>query len=66
MEVRYPEVEVKLIGEDGNAVAILGRVRQALGEAGVPAKELDVFVEEATAADYDHLLLTVMAYVEVA
>ena len=35
LEVRYPEVEVVLIGEDGNAYAILGRVLRALRRAGV-------------------------------
>ena len=32
---RYPEVKVKLVGEDGNAYAIMGRVEAALKQAGV-------------------------------
>ena len=28
--VRYPDFTVRLVGEDGNAFAILGRVRRAL------------------------------------
>lgn len=31
---QYPDVEVQLTGEDGNAFAIIGRVSQALKRAG--------------------------------
>lgn len=62
---RYPDVTVTLVGEDGNAFAILGKVRKALKRAGVPADEVDAFTSEATAGDYDHLLQTVMRWVEV-
>ena len=62
-EVRHPEVVVQLVGEDGNAFAILGRVERALRRAGVDAKEVEEFNREATADDYDHLLRTVMAWV---
>ena len=65
MEVKYPEIEVELIGQDGNAFAVLGRVTAALKRAGVPKEEVDAFVSEATSGDYDHLLQTVMATVEV-
>ena len=57
-------VKVKLVGEDGNAFAILGKVKKALERAG--HKDLVApFMEEATAGDYDHLLQTAMKYVEV-
>lgn len=62
-EVRHPEVQVRLSGEDGNAFFIIGRVRQALRQAGVSQEELDAFKEEAEAGDYDHLLRTVMRWV---
>jgi len=64
-EVRHPEVRVSLVGEDGNAFAILGRVRQAMTRAGVPDEEVQRFVREATAGDYDQLLATVLAWVNV-
>ena len=60
---KYPNVEVKLVGEDGNAFAILGRVSRAMRLAGVPAGERAAFVNEAKAGDYDHLLATVMRWV---
>jgi hypothetical protein len=63
--VKHPEITVSLIGQDGNAFFILGRVQQAMRRAGVPADEIKVFMDEATAGDYDHLLGTVMKWVEV-
>jgi hypothetical protein len=65
MEVRFPKVTVKLTGEDGNAFAILGRVRKALRRAKVSAEDLDAFTKEATSGDYDNLLATVMRWVNV-
>ena len=54
-----------MIGEDGNAFSIIGRVRQALREAGVERGEIDAFMAEAMSGDYDHLLQTVLAWVSV-
>lgn len=59
------DVEVPLVGQDGNGFAIIGRVRAALRDAGVPSEEIEAFSAEAMAGDYDHLLRTVMEYVEV-
>jgi Domain of unknown function (DUF4314) len=61
---RYPEVQVQLTGQDGNAFAILGRIAAALRHAGVPQEEIDAFFAEATSGDYDHLLQTTMAWVD--
>lgn len=63
MTVKYPEVNVRLVGEDGNAFAILGRVQHALRRAGVDKAEVDRFHTEATSGDYDNLLRTVLAWV---
>jgi hypothetical protein len=62
---RYPEITVELIGTDGNAFAVLGRVRRALSAADVPHDEIRAFINEATAGDYEHLLATVMRWVNV-
>ena len=61
---KYPEVQVRLVGEDGNTFAILGRVMDALKRHGVDDDEVTAFHEEATADDYNHLLRTVMAWVD--
>lgn len=64
MSVRFPEVNVPLVGEDGNAFAILGRTKKALERGGATPEEVDEFMAEAKSGDYDHLLQTVMAWVE--
>lgn len=63
--VRFPNVVLTLSGEDGNAYAILGRVQTALCRAGADPEEVREFMAEATADDYDHLLPTVMRWVDV-
>ena len=55
-------VRVKLVGEDGNAYAILGRVRRALMRAGMPDKARE-YLARATSGDYDHLLRVTLEYV---
>ena len=62
---RFPEVKVQLVGEDGNALFILGKVRAALQKAGVPKVDIEEYTEEATAGDYNDLLMTTMEWVEV-
>lgn len=61
---RY-DVAVSLVGEDGNAFAIIGRVTRALKAGGVDQEGIDTFKAEAMAGDYDHLLRVVMATVDV-
>jgi hypothetical protein len=61
---KFPDVQVQLTGEDGNAFAILGAVSQALKRAG-HREAADEFYKEATSGDYDHLLQTAMRYVDV-
>lgn len=65
MQPKYPDIRVKLVGEDGNAFAILGRVQRALRKAKLPAEEVTAFFTEATSGDYDHLLRTCMKWVDV-
>lgn len=62
---KFPEIKVKLVGTDGNAFAILGRVCKAMRRAGLPPAEIDEFTKQATSGDYDFLLGTCMEYVDV-
>ena len=62
---KFPDVEVKLVGQNGNAYAILAAVRRGLRKAEVSNADVDRFVEEATAGDYDNLLRVCMAWVVV-
>ena len=61
---RYPNVHVKLVGQDGNAFFILARVHGAMRRAGVVKEERDLFNKEATSGDYDHLLQICMKWVD--
>jgi hypothetical protein len=64
-EPLYPDVTVQLVGLDGNAFSIIGRVRAALRDAG-HLEAFKQFPKEAMAADdYDHCLRIVMKYVGV-
>ena len=64
---RAPTAErpvLTLIGQDGNAFAILGKARRALLLAGRD-DGWGAFQAEATSGNYDHLLATVMDWFEV-
>jgi hypothetical protein len=56
---------VKLIGHNGNAFAIMGRVKRALMQAGADKEYTDKYLSEATSGNYDHLLVVSMEYVDV-
>ena len=60
----HAKVKVKLVGEDGNAFAVLGRVISAMCKAGWSSEDVSAFRKEATSGDYDHLLCTVMDYAD--
>ena len=64
MKPKYPDIVVNLSDNDGNAFAILGRVRKAMRRANVPDAEIEQFSTEAMSGDYNHLLQTVMRTVE--
>jgi len=65
--MKAPDVKpkVKLVGEDGNAFAIMGRVKRALRKAGADKEYIDKYMEESMSGDYDHLLVTAMKYADV-
>lgn len=65
MTVKYPKIKVKLVGNDGNAFAIMGNVIRELKRNSVPQEEIDVFKKEAMSGDYDNLLSTCMNWVNV-
>jgi hypothetical protein len=61
-DAKYPNVEVRLSGEDGNAFMIIGRCRRAAKAAGVSNDELEKFSSEAMSGDYDNVLQTCMKW----
>jgi hypothetical protein len=63
--VKYPHVEVELVGHDGNAFSVMGRVSKAMRRAGVDRDVIDQYTKESMSGDYDHLLQVAMSYVNV-
>ena len=62
---KYPDIEVQLVGRNGNAFAILGRVTHALRQAKVSKAEQDEFMAQAMSGDYDNLLNVCMQWITV-
>lgn len=62
--IKYPHIKVKLIGTDGNAFALLGKVSRALRQAKVPQEKIEEFLQDAMSGDYDHLLGVIQNWVD--
>lgn len=60
---KFPEVEVQLSGQDGNAFVIMGNVTGAMRRAGISKEDRDAYMADAMSGDYDHLLQVTMATV---
>ena len=60
---KYPAIVVPLVGEDGNAVAIMGRVANAMRKSGVAQEEINQYLDESMSGDYDNLLRTAIKWV---
>lgn len=58
-------IDVKLIGRDGNAFAIMAEVVRALRKHGLSKEKTDDFMTEAMNSDYNNLLRTCMKWVNV-
>lgn len=64
-DVKYPKIKVQLVGQDGNAFAIMASVKRALKKAKVDDAEISQYLSEAMSGDYDNLLRTTMNWVVV-
>ena len=62
---KYPEIEVQILGRDGNAFAIMGAISTALRKAGVSKDEISQYTKESMSGDYENLLRTAMRWVSV-
>jgi len=62
---KYPAIKAKLIGQDGNAFAIIATVKQSLRKGNVPQNDIDEFVVEAMSGDYNNVIVTAMKWVTV-
>lgn len=62
---QYPNVRVRLVGEDGNAFAIMGRVSRAMRRAGLSEAEVACYMREAmSSGSYDELLAVTLRTVD--
>jgi hypothetical protein len=63
---RYPLTDIKcrLVGTDGNAFALIGRVRESLRRGG-RSDLVEQFTREAMSGNYDNVIATCPKYVEV-
>lgn len=64
-EPLFPDVEVTLVGEDGNVFNLIGLVRRALTDAGHPDEAKAFATEAMGSASYDSVLALIMRTVEV-
>lgn len=60
------DVTVQLVGQDGNAFAIMGAVDRVLRQHGVDKTEREAYMKEATSGDYGNLLRVTSEWVRVA
>jgi hypothetical protein len=60
METKFPNIEVQLTGSDGNAFAIIGKVKRAL-----PSDVQAEFMAETMSGDYNNVIATAMRWVNV-
>ncbi len=45
-EVKYPQITVQLVGQDGNVFNLIGIIRRAMRREGLDAKAVSDFTEE--------------------
>lgn len=65
-KVKYPEITVELIGQNGNIFNLIGICTQAMQRAKVSRAERDAFVEEVThTGSYMEALAVIMRWVNV-
>lgn len=63
--IEYQKPTVQLIGQNGNAFAIMGACRKAARRAGWTDEQWRDIQQEMTAGNYNNLLQTAMKYFEV-
>lgn len=62
--IKYPHINIPMVGEDGNAFSILGRVSRIMKQNKIH-NEWEEFHAQATSGDYNKLLSTVMEWFSV-
>ena len=57
--------QVQLVGNDGNAFAIMGACQRAARNAGWDKDRIQTVMDEMMSGDYDNLLATAMKHFDV-
>jgi hypothetical protein len=65
MDIKFPDVQVQLTGEDGNAFFIIGRVSRELKRAGHSDGAAEYRDAAMSCGSYDELLALTMETVDV-
>ncbi len=65
MEYPTDRPPVKMVGEDGNAFAIMGRCKKAARKAGWSAETIEGMLEDMQSSDYNHILGIAMEHFDV-
>jgi len=65
MTIPKYDVKVKLVGTDGNAFAIMGKVKRALKDAGATDEEVTQYLNDSQSGDYNNLLQVACKWVNV-
>lgn len=63
-DCKFEKPRVVLTGTDGNAYAIMAKIKKALMENGLQNKVKE-FLDEATSGNYDHLIETCFKYADI-
>ena len=63
-DLTYERPYVKLVGEDGNAFAVMARASMAMRKAGATEAECKEYLTKAMSEDYDNLLRVTLEYVK--
>jgi len=56
--------KVPLVGEDGNAYSIMGRIARGLKKVGCTKEIIDEYIKKSKSGDYDNLLRVALEYCE--
>ena len=66
MDMKYPDITVRLVGENGNIFNLIGITAGALRDARVPREEIDAFRDAVRSShSYDEALRVIMGTVNV-
>ena len=58
------KVRMNLVGEDGNAFAIMGRFQREARRAGWTQEQINEVLDDCRSSDYNHLLQVMMEHTE--